>query len=223
MRAPAIVLCLLLAALPAVAQNSDPFRSAAPPAPEPAPRPRPAPRVVEPESAVVVPLPAPAPVQPPPQPVAASVPNLPSASQIWARVRQIGQAEGIAIPLASNPPFDEAGTRPQYRGLLGAWGPGIWQGDPGGDKVILVVQGVDGENSLRGVVGTNGGKVAPAIWRAINSPIAGNRFPIHLSYDGSLTQTRHFEEDWSVELRPDGKLYGTRNGNASTIVLSRLQ
>lgn len=38
MRALAIALCLALAALPAAAQNPDPFRSAAPPAPKPAPR-----------------------------------------------------------------------------------------------------------------------------------------------------------------------------------------
>ena len=40
--------------------------------------------------------------------VAAAVPTLPPENQIWARLRQVALAEGVMVPLASNPAFKEA-------------------------------------------------------------------------------------------------------------------
>ena len=208
--------------LPAAAQEPDPFRSAAPPvaAPAPASRPRPPP-APEIEPAFVAPPPAPAP------PVAAPpVPSLPTASQLWARVRQVAQAEGIAVPLSGNPPVDETGTAAQYRALLGSWGPGTWQGVPGGDKLLLVIQSVDAEGRLRGVAGVSGGTTGPAFWFSLNSPVSENRFVVQVVHDISLSNHptgQRYSEEWSLELRTGGTLFGTRYDNKSTVTLSQLQ
>jgi hypothetical protein len=148
------------------------------------------------------------------------VPALPSASQIWARVRQIGQAEGIRVPLAGNPPFDESGTPAQYRALLGAWGPGVWQGNPGGDRTILVVEGVDSDRNVHGVIGRSDRE-----WYAFSVALSGNQFTVESSH---LDRPGYFnvlivDAHWQLELRSDGKIYGSRNEGASSIVLPRLQ
>jgi len=211
---------LLLAGTPASAQSNDPFREATPPppagAPDPAPpRPRPAP---EPEP-VVAPT-------PPPQPAVVPVPTLPSAAQIWARVREVAQAESVRVPLASSPPFDVAGTPPQHRPLLGAWGPGTWQGSPAGDKVVLVIQSVDGDGNVRGVICTTSG---PGDWSNFTAPLTGNRFTVHFqqSYSalaGNGAGTRGFTDNsWTFEFHADGRLSGSRGNGTSTVVLQRLQ
>jgi hypothetical protein len=190
---------LLFAAPLALAQNSDPFRSASPSQSAPTP---------------TTPQPAP----PRPGPVVAS--TLPPAPQIWANVRQVAQAGGILVPLAGNPVFDESGSSPQYRALLGAWGPGTWQGDPAGEKIILVIQSVDASGNARGVVGRSSSDG----WFTYTTQIVGNRFtlevPVTFHNAGYLTRV---EKDlWAFEAQPDGSLSATRNGNASSIVLSRL-
>lgn len=201
--------CLLLVSLPAVAQNSDQFQSA--PVAAPAPKPRPQPRVpVEPDPAVA------APAQPP-------APSLPPAAAIWARVRQVAQTDGISVPLASDPPFDAAGTPSQFRALLGAWGSGVWQGTPSGDKLILIVLSVDGGGNVHGVVARGLG----TDWSYYSAPMAGNHFTVHIqttyNASGFVPGTRALEDDyWQFELRPDGRLYGSRSTNASSIVLARL-
>lgn len=206
-------------ALPAagVRAQSDPFQSHVLSAPAPAAKPRPQPRrpaETEP-AAVVAPAPA-APVPPPAQP-------LPSAGEVWARVRQTALTQGIDVPLASSPAFDAA-TLPQFRSLLGAWGPGVWQGSSADDRVILIVLGVGGDGVVRGVVGHHAGRG----WSNFAASPAGNGFTMHvqLSYEASGRETsiRTIEDDdWRFELRSDGRLYGFRRGNASTIVLPRLQ
>jgi len=210
-----IGLCVLLASLPAWAQSSDPFQSA-PVAPA-APKPRLQPRVrVEPDPAFTPPVataPAPAPA-----------PTLPPASAIWASVRQVAQAAGVNVPLASDPPFDTSGTPPQYRALLGGWGAGVWQGTPGGDKTMLIVLGVDGGGNVHGVVAHGLG----TDWSYFTAPSTGNRFTVHnqITYaaSGFSPTTKTAEDDyWQFELRPDGRLYGFRQANASTIVLPRVQ
>lgn len=206
---------------PSPTHAQDPFQSApvAPAAPRPAPRSYPAPR---PREAV----PPPAMVPAPTQPAGASVPPLPSTGQIWSRVRQVAQAEGIAVPLASSPPINEAGTPPQYRGLLGAWGPAAWQGSPAGDKIILVVQGVDAGGTVQAVAAISSGDTFPAMWQPSTSPMAGGRFSVR--FDFALENRFHgqianISRSWEFELRSDGRLYGLRNDRQSSITLSRLQ
>ncbi|HML09915.1 MAG TPA: hypothetical protein VK432_03580 [Stellaceae bacterium] len=216
---------LLLAAVPAAAQSNDPFREATPPQPQPVapaplpPRPRPAP---EPEPVV-----APA---PPPQPAVAPVSTLPSAAQIWARVREVAQAESIAVPLASSPPFDQAGTPAQFRALLGAWGPGTWQGGSAGEKMVLVIQSVDSDGAMHGVVGKSAGPPFPAAWSMATGTTGTGRFVLKGIFLGSnppgannLVASRPLEFAWAFEFRADGKLYGSRDNGASTVVLARLQ
>src|SRR5579872_1093776 len=140
----AVACCLLLAAAPgARAQNSNIFREDVPPVPAPAPRPAPRPRSYAPPEPEVV-APAPAQTQPQPQPAITPAPVLLSANQIWARVRQVA---AFAMPLSGAPPFDQTGTPPQYRALLGAGGPDTWQGNHAGDKAILVIEGIDGDGT----------------------------------------------------------------------------
>jgi hypothetical protein len=202
---------LLLAAPLAVAQSPDAFREATPPtasAPT-VPRPRPSPEAVAPQS---------------PEPAVAPAPTLPSAGQIWARVRQVAQAEGIGVPLAGIPAFDVAGTPPQYRALLGAWGPGAWQGNPGG-KMILIVQSADGDGNVKGVIGTNAGSDS---WYNFTTRLSGDRFTVHFqqSYykSGFMPGTEVTADNyWPFELRADGKVYGSRDNGALAIVLPRLQ
>ena len=130
---------LLLVSVPARAQNTDPFQSApvttpaVPAAPAPTPRPQPH-HPAEPDPYAAMP---PSAYVPPP------MPSLPPSGVIWARVRQVAQTDGISVPLASDPPFDILSAPPQYRVLVGAWGPGTWQGTDG-DKLILIILGVDG-------------------------------------------------------------------------------
>jgi hypothetical protein len=78
-------------------------------------------------------------------------------------VRQVAASEGIGVPLASSPNFDQAGTPPQYRALLGTGGRG-----------------------------------------------RGRAIPPAKSY-------------WEIAVGSDGTLRGSRNNNASTIALPRLQ
>jgi len=204
---------LLLVATPAVAQSNDPFREVTPPsasAPVPPPRPRPAP---EQESGVYA------------APQVVPAPALLSAGQIWARVREVAQAQGIAVPLASSPPFDVAGTPAQFRALLGAWGPGTWQGGSAGNKVILVVQSVDGDGNVRGVIGTNS---AADGWFDFTTRLASDRFTVHFqqSYakSGYMPGTEVASDNyWPFQFYPDGRLSGSRDNGASTIVLPRLQ
>lgn len=208
---------LLLVSVPARAQNADPFQSA-PVVATPAPKPRPQPRSpVEPAPYVAAPPAALAPTLPP-------VASLPPSGVIWARVRQVAQTDGISVPLASDPPFDAASASPQLRVLVGAWGPGAWQGSPGGDKLILIVLGVDGGASVRGVVGRSLG----TDWSYFSAPVTGNGFSIHIqtSYEasGRFNTTKALEDDyWQFELRADGRLYGSRSASASNIVLAKLQ
>ena len=209
-------ICLLLASLPAEAQSNDPFQSAPVAAPVPKPRPQSRPPV-EPDPYTAAP---PAAIAPAPPPVA----NLPPSGAIWTRVRQAAQTDGISVPLASDPPFDASNASPQFRILVGAWGPGTWQGSPGGDKLILIVLGVDGGANVRGVVGRSSG----VDWSYFNAPVAGNGFTVHIqttyNASGFVSSTRTLEdENWQFELRADGKLYGSRSANASNVVLAKLQ
>ncbi|MFI5353951.1 MAG: hypothetical protein ACHQZS_13445 [Candidatus Binatales bacterium] len=208
---------LLLVSLPARAQNADPFQSA-PVVATPAPKPRPQPRSpVEPDPYVAIPPAALAPTLPP-------VASLPPSGVIWARVRQVAQTDGISVPLASDPPFDASTASPQLRILVGAWGPGAWQGSPVGDKLILIVLGVDGGASVRGVVARSLG----TDWSYFSAPVTGNGFSVHIqtTYEasGRFNTTRALEDDyWQFELRGDGRLYGSRSTSASNIVLAKLQ
>jgi hypothetical protein len=136
-------------------------------------------------------------------------------------VRQVAQAGGILVPLAGNPVFDESGSSPQYRALLGAWGPGTWQGDPAGEKIILVIQSVDASGNARGVVGRSSSDG----WFTYTTQIVGNHFtlevPVTFHNAGYLTRV---EKDlWTFEVRPDGSLSGLRYGKASSVALSRLR
>jgi hypothetical protein len=216
----AALVCL---AFPSAAQNSDIFREDAPPAVAPAPRPAPHPRTYsQPEPEVA----APTPPQPPLQPAVAPAPSLPSASQIWAKVRQVAASQSISVPMASNPPFDVAGTPPQYRVLLGAWGPGTWQGNPGGDKAILVVEGVDGGGNIHVMACESEGGWQPGYWAMSTGSIApGNRFTLNIARRISEYQhgANQSEQVWQMTLRPDGTLAGSRDNGASTVVLQRLQ
>jgi hypothetical protein len=203
----------LLLAPPAAAQNVDVFREGAPP---PAPsvakpvHPRPAPQS-EPEYPAVTPSPA------------APAPTLPPTPQVWARIRQAALAAGVAVPLASSPPFDEVTTPPQYRALLGAWGPAAWQG--ANEKMILIVQSVDPQGTVRGIVGTN---YTGDSWWNFAAPIAANRFVVHFQRtyyrQGYMPGTVPLaDNNWPIELRADGMLVGSRDGGASVIMLSRLR
>jgi hypothetical protein len=206
-------------ALPAAAQNSDVFREGAPPASAPAVnavRPHPVPRS-QPEYPAIAP--------PPDQPPVASAPALPPAAQLWARVRLAAQSASVAVPLASNPPFDEVATPPQYRALLGAWGPAAWQGSPAGDRLILVIQSVDAQGNVRGIVATSDGGDS---WSNFTAPIASNGFTVHFQrgyYREGFTPGMAILADnyWQIEPRAGGVLSGSRDGGASTIVLPRLQ
>jgi hypothetical protein len=208
---------LLLVSVPARAQNADPFQSA-PVVATPAPKPHPQPRSpVEPDPYVAAPPAALA-------PTLAPVASLPPSGVIWARVRQVAQTDGISVPLASDPPFDASSASPQFRILVGAWGPNAWQGSPGGDKLILIVLGVDGAANVHGVVGRSSG----VDWSYFNAPMAGNGFTVHIqttyNASGFVASTRALEdENWQFELRADGKLYGSRSANASNVVLAKLQ
>lgn len=207
---------LLLASLPAAAQNSDPFQSA--PVAAPAPKPRPQPRTaVEPDPYAGTPPAALAPTAPP-------VASLPPSGAIWARVRQVAQTDGISVPLATDPPFDASNAAPQFRILVGAWGPGIWQGSSGGDKLILIVLGVDGGANVHGVIARSLG----TDWSYFSAPMTGSGFSIHIqtSYEtsGRFSTSRALEDEyWQFELRPDGRLYGSRSANGSNIALAKLQ
>lgn len=217
----AIGLCLLVLGIPAKAQTTDPFQSApvttpaAPATPAPKPRPQPHP-TVEPDPYAAMP---PSAYLPPPL-----TPNLPPSSVIWARVRQVAQADGISVPLASDPPFDVSSAAPKFNNLVGAWGPGTWQGNAGGDKLMLIVLGVDGGANVRGVVARDLG----VTWANFSAPMAGNSFSIHVqtSYEasGRFSTTRSLEDEyWQFELRSDGRLYGSRSSSPATIVLAKLQ
>jgi hypothetical protein len=209
-------LSLLLASLPAGAQNTDPFQSA--PIATPAPKPRPQPHApVEPDPYAAAPSTAITPAPPP-------VTNLQPSGAIWARVRQAAQTDGISVPLASDPPFDAASASPQFRILVGAWGPGAWQGSQSGDKLILIVLGVDGGASVRGVVARSLG----TDWSYFTAPMTGNGFSVHIqttyAASGFVSGNRSLEDDyWQFELRPDGRLYGSRSANASNVILAKLQ
>lgn len=224
----AIGLCVLLADAPAKAQTQDPFQSApvtttpaapaapvTPAAPAPKPQPRPQPhRPVEPDPYAAMP----APVAPAPPPAA----SLPPPGVMWARIRQVAQSSGIGVPLASDPPFDIAGAGPQFGILVGAWGPGIWQGPPG-DRLMLIVLAVDGGASVRGVVARDVG----TDWANFSAPMSGGGFAVHIqtSYEasGRFNTTRTLEDEfWQFQLRPDGRLYGSR-ANGSTVVLDKLR
>ena len=219
-----IGLCFLFVGVPAGAQTQDPFQSApvtTPAAPAaapaaPAPRPRPQPHhPVEPDPYAT--MPPSAYVPPPP------VPSLPPTGVIWARVRQVAQADGISVPLASDPPFDVSSALPQSRMLVGAWGPGAWQGMRD-DKLILIILGVDGGANVHGVVARSLGTE----WSYFSAPMTGNGFSIHVqtSYEasGRFNTTRALEDEyWQFELRPDGRLYGSRSSSPATVVLAKLQ
>ncbi len=216
----AIGFSLLLAGLPAEAQNTDPFQSApvvstpATPAPKPRPQPRPA---VAPDPYAAAPPAALAPA--PPQ-----APSLPPSGAIWAQVRQVAQMDGISVPLASDPPFDASSAAPQFRTLVGAWGPGAWQGNAGGDKLILIVLGVDGAASVHGVVARGLG----TDWSYFTAPMTGNGFSVHIqttyAASGFVTGNRSLEDEyWQFELQPDGRLHGSRSTGAANIVLAKLQ
>jgi hypothetical protein len=214
----AIGFSLLLASLPAVAQNTDPFQSAPVATPAPAPKPRPHPRPpASPDPYAVAPPARFAPAVPP-------VANLPPSGAIWARVRQVAQADGISVPLATDPPFDASSAAPEFRILVGAWGPGVWQGSPSGDKLILIVLGVDGGANVHGVVARGLG----TDWSYFSAPMAGNGFSIHIqtSYEtsGRFSTSRALEDEyWQFELHLDGRLYGSRAANGSGIALAKLQ
>jgi hypothetical protein len=152
------------------------------------------------------------------------VASLPPSGAIWARVRQAAQTDGISVPLASDPPFDASSAAPQFRVLVGAWGPGAWQGSPGGDKLILIVLGIDGGANIHGVVARSLGTE----WSYFSAPMTGNAFSIHIqtNYEasGRFSTTRALENDnWQFELHPDGRLYGSRSASASNVVLAKLQ
>lgn len=223
--ASAIGLCLLLISTPAGAQNQDPFQSApvttpaapAAPAPKPEPQPRPQPRhPVEPDPYAVMP---PSAYAPPPPPV----PSLPPSNVIWAHIRQVALADGIDVPLASDPLFDISSASPQTRILVGAWGPGAWQGMDE-DRVMLIILAVDGGTNVRGVVARSTG----VAWSDFSAPMMGNRFSIHIqtTYEasGRFNTTRALEDEyWQFQLQPDGRLYGSRSSSPATVVLAKLQ
>ena len=215
-RAGVFAVAFWLIADAADAQSSDIFREGAPPSAPAMPRPRPVPRS-EPDFPAVVP--------PAVQPPVASAPALPSAAELWPRIRQAAQSAGVAVPLASNPPFDELATPPQYRALLGAWGPAAWQGNPAGDRLILVIQSVDTQGNIRGIVGTN---ATGDSWSNFAASIASNRFTVHFqrSYyrQGFAPGTEVLsDESWQMEPRGGGMIAGSRNGAASIITLPRLR
>ena len=65
-------------------------------------------------------------------------------------------------------------------------------------------------------------------WANFSAPVTGNGFSIHIqtSYEasGRFNTTRALEDEyWQFELRSDGRLYGSRSANASTVVLGKLQ
>jgi hypothetical protein len=160
------------------------------------------------------------------QPTVAPAPTLPSAGQIWARVREVAQSQGILVPLSGTPPIDVSQTPPQYRALLGAWGPGTWQGNPAGDRAIMVIQSVEGDGTMHAVVGKSGGGGIAATWTMGSGVIdSGGRGALKIIYQTALVyyQRIQSEEIWQIELRPDGTLAGSRDNGASTIVLRRLQ
>jgi hypothetical protein len=213
----AIGFSLVLASVPAAGQSTDPFQSA-PVAATPPPKPRPQPRPpAEPDPYGTAPPAALAPALP-------QAPILPPSGAIWARLRQVAQSEGIGVPLASDPPFDTANAAPQFRLLVGAWGPGAWQGSAAGDKLILIILGIDGAANIHGVVARSLG----TDWSYFNAAMTGNGFSVRIqttyAASGLVSSNRSLEDDyWQFELRPDGRLYGSRTTNASNVVLAKLQ
>jgi hypothetical protein len=130
-------------------------------------------------------------------------------------------APPMMAPPTGNPVFDESGTSPKYRGLLGAWGPATWQNDPLGEKMILIIQSVDAGDNARGVVGRSSSDG----WFPFAAQIAGNRLVLEapVTRQVRIYTSRTETDNWAFEIRPDGSLLGSRNGNANSILLTRLQ
>jgi Caspase domain len=143
------------------------------------------------------------------------VPRLPPPSEITARVQQVAKQEGIGEPPSLE--FYGATTPPEYRMLLGPWGPAAWNAGPRGiqNRIILIFLGINSVgnghvvycSSPHGYGATCGEEIA----RVINGKIM---FSTTLK-DG--TQVSH-----EYELGNDGKLHGVRGGN-DIIVLPPLR
>jgi len=124
-----VLVAALCLALPSPALCDDPFQSA--PVPEqpaaatPAVRPTPHPRPAEAEP-VVAP-------QPPPSRF---------SSAYIGRIKALAVSQQLGIPDAID--FREETTPVEYRGFLGAWGPGTW---PDQARYLLVVEAVDADGS----------------------------------------------------------------------------
>jgi hypothetical protein len=186
----------------APAPGLDPFRSAPEQAaPKPVPHPRPAP---EPEPVAVVPQPAPTP--PPNQPAVVAIPRLPPLAEIAARVRQAAQENKIAVPLAdSNYAVDEARTPPEYRSLLGPWGPGTWNnGSP--NSIILMVLDVDGAGNARVIYATTSARNFSANWQVRPARIVAGK----LLFENPNPVRGQPPISHAYELRADGFLHGER-------------
>lgn len=226
MRTFAIGLCLALLG-PQWAWAADPFRSAPGPgsdpfrmAPEASPKPAPhriaAPRLqrepqMEPD--VLIPQPAqPAvPIPQPAQPVTAAMPKLPPSDVIAARVREIGQAQGIAVPLAEpNVRIDEAGTPTAFRALLGAWGPAAWSGSGAQNKIILIVLSVDVGGNGRVIYASSSGPNFSPNWQVRPARVSGGK--ITFENPNPNRGGPPVSHEYAVER--DGYLHGVRNKTA---------
>jgi hypothetical protein len=225
MRAFAITLCAILI-IPGIAWAADPFESAPAPQaspPKPAYHPRPPPRDDE-------QVPMPLPIQPPAPPAVAAVLQPPQFGDIQTRVRQVGQAQSIPIPLAASIRIDVRDTPQRYWPWLGAWGPAIWTGNLAGDRLILVVKSVDDAGTANVLFAQTSccasGAVFQGQWTEVAGKIDNGKVAFDVLYVGpymagqyrNLTATFHY----AFDRRADGKLYGSRGNQASTIVLSPL-
>jgi len=212
-RAPfgAGICVFLLAVTPALSQSPDPFQSNPGPAPAPAPRPRPPPRA-EPDAVVAAP-----PATPSLAPPVVAAPKLPPSSEIEARVRQVGLAQNIGVPLAEPIVIDVAGTPPACQPLLGAWGPAAWTAKTQ-NRVILIVLKFNAAGLGRVIYASGAGPDFQPNWQYCNARASGQRF-VFSTLPSKPTNPPNLHE---YNLQSDGNLHGTRN-NDSTITLPPLR
>jgi hypothetical protein len=141
---------------------------------------------------------------------AAVIPKLPRADVMTARVQQVAQQEGIAVPPSLV--FDEATTPPEDRSLLGPWGPAVWKSGLQ-NKVILIFLGINTVGNGHVFYCSSPtpefkANCAFHIARVINGKIM---------FASTTSPTLH-----EYELGDDGNLHGVRAGR-HTIVLPPLR
>jgi hypothetical protein len=87
--------------------------------------------------------------------------------------------------------------------------------------MILIVQSVDAGGNARGVVGRSSSDG----WFPFAAQIVSNRLVVEapITRQARMYATRTETDNWAFEIRPDGSLLGSRNGNANSILLTRLQ